>query len=335
MSEGSYSTYEVRLRAVRALERGLAIGEVARTFGVDRVTLYRWRVRFDEFGEAGLRRQSGSGRPRKLQELDESELREIVLQPASAYGYETDLWTVGRLHRVLREEYDVRVSRDTVWRRLREAGLTYQKPEREYYQVDENARQKWLREELPKIRKSVRKHRAILYFQDESNVSLTAFLGKTWAPRGQTPKTKVTGARGGVAAMSAISRRGHLLFRLLEKRIASAEVIDFLAQMLTHHKHRHLVVVMDQAPPHVSKKTTAFIDSQRRLHVFYLPKYSPDWNPDEKIWNHLKNHELKSHQAKTKSELKSLTQRKLRNMSQDPALVRGLFFRCCVADLFG
>ncbi|GEM_PF-6766401 len=42
------------------------------------------------------------------------------------------------------------------------------------------------------------KYRAILYFQDESNVSLTAFLGKTWAPRGQTPKALVTGKRGGV-----------------------------------------------------------------------------------------------------------------------------------------
>jgi transposase len=179
----------------------------------------------------------------------------------------------------------------------------------------------------------VKKHRAILYFQDESNVSLTAFLGKTWAPCGQTPRSRVTGKRAGVAALSALSRRGHLLFRLLEKRIASREVIDFLQQMLRHHPRRHLVVVMDQAPPHTSKKTRAFIDQHTRLHVFYLPKYSPDWNPDEKVWNHLKHQELKSHQAKTKDELKHLTRRKLRSMAKRPHLMRGLFFRCCVADV--
>jgi len=105
--------------------------------------------------------------------------------------------------------------------------------------------------------------------------------------------------------------------------------------MLQHHKRRHLVVVMDQAPPHTSKKTTGYIESQRRLHVFHLPKYSPDWNPDEKVWNHLKHYELKSHQAKTKDELRDLTHRKLRHMSQNPALVRGLFFRCCVSFFFG
>ncbi len=139
-------------------------------------------------------------------------------------------------------------------------------------------------------------------------MSLTAFLGKTWLPCGQTPKAKVTGKRGGVAAMSAISRRGHLLFRLHNKRIASPEVIDFLRQMLKHHERRHLVVVMDQAPPHTSKLTRTYIESQKRLHVFYLPKYSPDWNPDEKFWNHLKHQELTRHQAKTNEEPRKLTQ---------------------------
>ena len=98
---------------------------------------------------------------------------------------------------------------------------------------------------------------------------------------------------------------------------------------------RSVVVVMDQAKPHTSHVTTAYMEVQRRLHVFYLPKYSPDWNPDEKVWNHLKHQELKAHKARTRDELKDLTQRKLKKMSKNPSLLRGIFFRCCVADLFG
>lgn len=334
MCDGSYSTIEVRRNAVRAVLEGMPVGQVATAYHVDRTTLYRWVRRFDQAGDGGLTRRPGSGRPRKLAELTEAQVRDVILSRASDFGFETDLWTVGRVRRVIADELGVLVSKNTVWRRLRDAGLTYQKPERQYFEVDETARQKWLRSEVPKIRKTVRKYGAILYFQDESNVSLTAFLGKTWAPRGQTPRARVTGARGGLAAMSAISRRGHLVFRLHEKRIASAEVIDFLRQMLEHHKRRHLVVVMDQAPPHVSKKTKGYIEGQSRLHVFYLPKYSPDWNPDEKVWNHLKHHELKGHQAKTKAELKRLTLRKLHTMARDTELLHGLFFRCCVADFF-
>jgi transposase len=138
-----------------------------------------------------------------------------------------------------------------------------------------------------------------------------------------------------VAALSAISKQGHLLFALHQKRIASEEIIHFLAQMLRHHRRRHLVVMMDNARPHTSQKTMGFIDSQPRLHVFNLPSYSPDWNPDEKVWNHLQHQELKSHKAKTKDELTELTHQKLDGMANNPHLVRGLFFRCCVADLFG
>jgi transposase len=124
-----------------------------------------------------------------------------------------------------------------------------------------------------------------------------------------------------------------LLFRLYDKRIASKEVIAFLEQILRHHPKRPVVVVMDQAPPHTSKLTAAYIESQRRLHVFYLPAYSPDWNPDEKVWNHLKHHELKCHRAQTKKELAGLAKQKLLAMSNDKDLLHGLYFRCCVAEL--
>lgn len=335
MDERKNSTYEIRVRAVKAVLRGRSMSDVADAYGTNRSTVSRWVKRYQTEGEEGLERRATSGRPRKLEELTEEELRAIVLQPASHFGYETDLWTVSRLHSVIELHCRVTVSKDTVWRRLREAGLTYQKPEREYYELDEESRQDWLRTVAPQIRKTVQKHRAILYFQDEANVSLTAFLGKTWSPSGQTPKAKVTGKRGGVAAMSAVSRQGNLLFRLHNKRIASPEVIDFLKQMLKHHSRRHLVVVMDQAPPHTSQKTTSYIESQKRLHVFHLPKYSPDWNPDEKVWNHLKHQELTRHQAKTKEELTKLARRKLQSMARRPSLMRGIYYRCCVAELFG
>ena len=334
MCDGTHLTAELRRRAVDAVVDGITQTAVAAAYGVDRKTVSRWVSKFREGGSAALLRKDGSGRPRCLEDLTEEELLTIILAGAMAYEFETDLWTVGRVRRVIMDEFRIPLSKSTIRRRLRDAGLTYQKPEREYYEIDETARKKWLRYEVPKICRAVDKHRGILYFQDESNISLTAFLGKTWAPCGQTPKAKVTGKRAGVAATSAISRSGQLLFRLLEKRIASKEVIEFLDQMLRHHPRRHLVVVMDQAPPHTSKKTRAWIDEQPRLHVFYLPKYSPDWNPDEKVWNHLKHQELASHQAKNKDELKQMTRRKLHSMARRPKLMQGIFFRCCVAELF-
>ena len=339
MSDGAlyvsgYSTLDVRLRAVRAVvANGFTVTNVAIAYGTTRSTIHRWLARFHEEGDNGLNRRAVPGRPRKLMEVDAVGLKKIVLSPASEYGFETDFWTTRRLIQVVRSEYGVLISKQTMMRRLHEAGLTYQKPERQYFELSEEERQDWRRKELPKIRRAVRKYQGILYFQDEANISLTALLGKTWAPCGKTPKQTVTGNRGGVSAMSAITRSGQLIFRLHDKRITSEEVIDFLEQMLKHHSRRHLVVVMDQAPPHTSKRTLAFIVSQPRLHVFNLPTYSPDWNPDEQVWNHLKNQELQGHQARTKAELSDLTSHKLKAMSTDKRLIQGIFFRCCMADV--
>src|SRR5262245_4856104 len=123
------STYEVRVRAVHAVLKGTAITQVAIAFGVDRSTLHRWLARYHEGeGDSGLERREVSGRPRKLEHLSEYNLRRLVLAPATRFGFETDLWTVPRLHEVLIGRYGQEVSEDTVWRRLREAGLTWQVP---------------------------------------------------------------------------------------------------------------------------------------------------------------------------------------------------------------
>jgi transposase len=331
-----YSSYEVRIRAVKAYKDGMSLTQVAKAYHMDRSTIYRW-VKRDKLspGGRGLQRKlnPGSGRPRKLEEVDTRMLRKIVLKPASAFDYETDFWTTTRLRQVFQREFRVKLSPQTIWRRLREAELTYQKPERRYFQSSEKDRREWIKTVLPQIRATAEKYKAILYCEDEANISLTPVLARTWAPRGKTPIQRGTGKRGGVAAISAISKTGRLIFRLLEKRINSDDIIDFLSQILKHHGKRHVVVVMDKASCHVSKKTKLFIESQKRLHVFHFPSYSPDWNPDEQVWNHLKNQEMKGHKATTKAEMKNIARRKLKKMQQDPQKLRGIFFRCCIADL--
>ncbi len=180
-----YSTVDVRVRAVEAVRNGMPVSQTATAFGVDRTTLHRWLTRHDQHGETGLQRRAVSGRPRKLFGITSERLKRIVLAPATKFGFETDLWTVGRLHAVLVDRFNVDVSEDTVWRRLREAGLTWQTPERQYFEADPETRRRWQEETLPRIRETLEKTGGILYCEDEASVCLTPLLGKTWAERGK------------------------------------------------------------------------------------------------------------------------------------------------------
>ena len=179
------------------------------------------------------------------------------------------------------------------------------------------------------------RYNAILYFEDESCIQLSPVVAKTWGPIGEKIVRKRTGNRGSVSAISAISSRGSLIFNVYEggKRFNSDDIVKFLKEMLKHHPRRHLVVIMDQAPCHKSKKVKLYTASQKRLHVFYLPPRSPGYNPDEKVWNHLKNQELKAHMERDIKGLKRLTNRKLKKMSLDEKLLKWIFLGSRVAKL--
>lgn len=300
----------------------------------DRSTIHRWLQRYDKkHSKESLTPKPRSGRPRLWSKANQKRLLRDLLRPASEFGFETDFWTCRRLIQHVRKKFKIRISQTTMWRHLREADLTYQKPEKRYREADPAVQEEWIRSTLPEIKRITRKHKAVLYFEDEASIQLAPVLGKTWAPKGKTPLQKVTGNRGSIAAISAISSDGRLIFNLHRGRFRSPEIIRFLSQMLKHHGRRHIVVVMDQARPHTSKMTKAFIATQKRLHVFYLPSRSPELNPDEKIWSHLKHQELKSHQATNLKDLTKLTRRKLKKMSHDPRLLRGIFLRSDIAKL--
>ena len=329
-----HSNYDLRSRAVQAVFSGQSIDSVAKSLRFDRSTIHRWLQRYDKCQRVeSLTPKPRSGRPRTWSKRERQQLIKDLLKPASEFGFETDFWTCRRLIQHVYRKFKTRVSQPTMWRHLREAELTYQKPEKRYKEADPAVQEEWIRTTLPEIKKVTRKFKAILYFEDEASVQLAPVLGKTWAPKGQTPLQRVTGNRGSIAAISAISSDGRLVFNLHRGRFRSGEIIHFLKQMLKHHGRRHIVVVMDQAKPHTSKMTKAFIASQKRLHVFYLPSRSPELNPDEKIWSHLKHQELKSHQASNLKDLAKLTKKKLRQMSRNQKLLRGIFLRSDIAKL--
>jgi len=165
MNLKKYSSYDTRLRAVNAILKGIDVISVAITFDTHRSTLYRWLDKYNRTkSPKGLLRKIGSGRPRLFNQLKENDLLSMVLTPATKFGFETDFWTCRRIGQVIKERFHVSVSKWTVWRRLREAGLTYQKPERKFIEASEEERRKWKRYEISKIRRTVKKYRAILYF---------------------------------------------------------------------------------------------------------------------------------------------------------------------------
>lgn len=329
---GQQLSASIKERAVKRYISGeSSVLSISKSLGVSRETIYEWARRFSKYGTLTRRVNPKSGMQAKLNNSNANKVLKVLNKPASEYGYESDFWTTARLQEIIEEQLSIKVSRMSISRTLRKFEYTYRKPEVRYFNKNKDKQMsKWRKKTVPKINKLIEEKRAILYFEDESNISLSSTVSKTWGKKRTTLVREKSPNRGSVSAISAISNAGHLLFNVHDnnKRFNSDDIIKFLKQMLKHHKRRHLVIVMDQAPCHTSKKVRSFIESQVRLHVFYLPPCSPELNPDEKVWHHLKNKELLEHKAKTTKELKKITNKKLRKMSKNKKTLKGIYNMC-------
>lgn len=324
-------------RAVTAiLNRHQSVEQVAKAFAVHRSNVYRWIARLKKTGAVTRAHNPKAGRQSKLCGKNARRVLRLLMRPATKYGYDTDFWNTRRIAQVVKKTMRVRVSRMAVHRTLKKYEQSYKTPEARYYEANATKQEEWQNKVLPAIKKTIKRYRAILYFEDESNISLTPTIAKTWGPIGAKLTRHITGNRGSVSAISAISKDGRLIFNVHDgaKRYCASDIVDFLRQMLAYHPRRHLVVIMDQAPCHRAKKVTNLPKKYKRLHLFYLPPRTPEFNPDEKVWEHLKNQELRSHAARTTKVLKVITRRKLRKLAQDKRVLLGLYRRSEASSFF-
>ena len=302
-----------------------SVKEISKIFGIKYESVSRWFSKYRRGGVEALKQHKAKGNARVLKTGDLRWLQSVLQDDATEHGFSTPLWTGTYIRILFRQKRKVSLDRSTVWRYLVRLGLSFQKPEKRYSQQDKNLVKKWIVEEWPKIQRWARGEKAIIYFEDESGVSLAPVIGKTWAPKGKTPVVRVTGKRGGVLAMSAISPSGRMCFRLEKRKINTQVLMEFLNQISKQHPRRKVGVIMDQAPCHVAKKIKALNTESSKLHVFHLPPYSPDLNPDEKVWRHMKHVSLKNHQAQDKKQLGRLVIGALRQIQKNPRLTKNFF----------
>lgn len=116
----------------------------------------------------------------------------------------------------------------------------------------------------------------------------------SYAPRGETPVLKASVNRDHLSAISAITQEGKLYSRVQEQAFDGQAVVGFLRHLLRHIEGK-LLIIWDGLPAHRSKRVKRFLrqEARGRVHLERLPGYAPDLNPDEGIWQYLKNVELK------------------------------------------
>jgi transposase len=317
---------QLRIRAVRQIENGVHPEEAAAALGMTRAAVYGWLAKYREGGLEALKARPVPGRPPKLQGSQRSRLYGLVVgNDPRQLQFAFALWTRAMVRELIRREFGVRLSEVSVGRLLRTLGLSPQRPLYRAYQQNPEAVGRWKAETYPAIRAEAARVGATIYFADEAGVRSDDHAGTTWAPVGQTPVVATTGDRFGVNLVSAVTAKGKLRFAAYDGSLNGPVFIDFCRRLL-HDTQGPVFLVLDGHPVHRSKAVKQFADATGgQLRLWFLPGYSPELNPDEWVWKHVKHDRIGRAGVISPEDLKAKALAALHRLQQLPHLVQGFF----------
>jgi transposase len=319
----------LRKLVVDAVGEGMTQSAAARTFGVSLRAVSKWMKLHREGGLPALKPGQRGRRPGDgalLNAKQSARIRMLIIgRMPDQLKLPFYLWTRESVAALIKHKYGIRISLRSIGRYLKAWGMSAQKPVRRAYERNDEAIDRWLKEEYPRLVKAAKRERALIHWGDEMGLRSGHVSGKSFAPAGETPVIRATGQRFGCNMIPAISNRGELAFMVFEGTFDNALFIDFLKRMLKRAT-RKVYLIVDGHPVHRSAAVKTFAaENAKRLRLILLPGYCPELNPGELLNQDVKTNAMGKSRPTSKNEMIGAVRRHLHRRQKQPQVIRNLF----------
>ncbi|MBF0299140.1 MAG: IS630 family transposase [Oligoflexia bacterium] len=193
------------------------------------------------------------------------------------------------LKEVIRNEFDVLYSVEYISAFLKNIGFSFQKAKFVAAKADQDARDNWLRNTWPEVLSLAQNNNAMILFGDEASFPQWGSLSRTWSLKGHQPEIKTCGTRRAYKVFGAIDYfSGKMFSKGIDGKFNSNSYIEFIKSILMKTK-KFVILIQDGARYHTSAIMKDFFEqNKKKLKVYQMPSYSPDYNPIEILWKKLK-----------------------------------------------
>lgn len=140
-----------RMRARALLDEGVSQAQVAREVGVSRESVRRWAG----MSRLELSKVKAQGRSSRLTAPAREVLRAILLAGPKGSGFQTELWTVPRVRKVVMQRFGLRFSTVHVWRLLGQLNFSSQKAVSQAQGRDEDKIELWKSTDRRRLQKKL------------------------------------------------------------------------------------------------------------------------------------------------------------------------------------
>jgi transposase len=159
-----------------------------------------------------------------------------------------------------------------------------------------------------------------LCFQDEARFGRMVRFRRCWAPRPLRPKVCNGYERQFTYVYGSVSPLEGELDWCLSSKMNTVQMRGFLEQVSVAHPDDFILMVVDGASSHKSKDLVV----PENVRLIPLPAYSPELNPEEHVWDDLREKAFPNRVSKDMNEVVARLEQELREMSADPERVRSL-----------
>lgn len=264
----------VRLMAMKALLLGFVYDQVAALYSVSRRTLSRWVERFNRLGIDGLIESSRNGRPRKISPEQSAQYEELIEHPEQVnYTH----WTAKKFHGYLTKELNREIGYRTVARWLHQQDFRLKVPRPWPNGQDEEKRKAFV--EL--ITAYLADPKIDLWYLDETGIEGDPRPRRRWAKKGAKIRLPYQGTHIRMSTTGLVCPRTGKFYALMFPHSDTTVFQIFLNNAnadLAFERKRNLVI-LDNASWHKTKSLV-----WGRFEPVFLPAYSPDLNPIERLW---------------------------------------------------
>jgi transposase len=223
----------------------------------------------------------------------------------------------------------VKLSVRAVGNYLNRWGFTPQKPIKRAYEQRPEAVQQWIEQEYPAVEKRAKSEGGEIHWGDETALVNTDVRGRSYSPRGQTPVTMaVGGTRQKLSMISTVTNQGKASWMIVDGAFNHEKLIEFLEALVADGQRagKKVFLILDNLGVHHCKPVKAWLAERKdQIEVFYLPSYSPELNPDERLNADLKHAIGTKVPVRTKARLQAAASEHMAFIEANPERVRSYF----------
>lgn len=325
--------HERRKQVVRLHVRGTPVMQIVALTGLSYPTVRKAVDLFVQGGWAAIKpaaRGRNAGDGRRLSAEQEAQVRRTICdkrpeQLKMAFA----LWTRGAVMQFIEREFGVKLSIRATGEYLRRWGFTPQKPIKRAYEQRPEAVRQWLEHEYAAIERRAKAEGGEIHWGDETALVNTDVRGRSYAPRGKTPVTMaVGGTREKLSMISTVTNQGRANWMIIDGAFNHERLIEFLQALASEGRRlgKKVFLVLDNLGMHHCKPVKAWLaENTEDIEVFYLPSYSPELNPDERLNSDLKHAIGTQVPVRTKARLRAAATEHMQFIAANEDRVRAYF----------